>query len=270
MKYMLLLLVAGIVLTACRRDAPNLPELPNQPVKLLRSIQWEAGLQTNFNYHSDSSVMERIDQIGANAQKTIFNWSNKQLTEHARENSLYKNVYSYNAAGQIISIRNRYKEISGSNGYEFQFQYQGPGLVKEMTYSQINEAGTSLVSRAVYVYSPQNELQLIRSYNADGVLQVELSIEAYSAPCFINPWVFVSPGLHSLFQLYSYPVLASFKKLPAKIKQLQFNPDGSVLSTVIYFNRATIADFYITFLEIETQSVTSPTINAKTSGSFRY
>jgi hypothetical protein len=270
MKWFLLLVVVGIVLPACQRDEPTQPELPNQPVKLLRSIQWEGDLQTNFNYHSDSSVKERIDQIGVNAQKTIFSWNNRKLTEHARENSLYKNVYTYNAAGQITSIRNRYKEIPGNNGYEFRFQYQGSGLVKEMTYSQINEAGTSLVSRAVYTYSPQNELQLIRSYNAAGILQVELRIESYSAPCFINPWVFVSPGLHPLFQLYSYPVLASLKKLPAKIKQLQFNPDGSVLSTVNYFNRATITDFYIIFLEMETQSVTSPTMNAKTSGSFRY
>lgn len=270
MKWSLLLVVASIVLPACQRDEPTLPELPNQPVKLLRSIQWEGDLQTTFHYHSDSSVKERIDQIGVNAQKTVFSWNNRKLTEHERENSLYKNVYTYNAAGQITSIRNRYKEIPSNNGYEFQFQYHGSGLVKELTYSQINETGTSLVSRAVYTYSPQNELQLIRSYNAAGILQVELSIEAYSAPCFINPWVFVSPGLHPLFQLYSYPVLASLKKLPAKIKQLQFNPDGSVLSTVNYFNRATIADFYITFLEIETQSVTSPTMNAKTSGSFRY
>ncbi len=270
MKWFLLLVVVGIVLPACQRDEPTLPELPNQPVKLLRSIRWEGDLQTNFNYHADSSVKERIDQSGATAQKTIFTWNAGKLTEHARENSIYKNVYTYNAAGQITSIRNRYKEIPGNNGYEFQFQYQGSGFVKELTYSQINEAGTSLVSRAVYTYSPQYELQLIRSYNAAGLLQVELSIESYSAPCFINPWVFVSPGLHPLFQLYSYPVLASLKKLPATIKQLQFNPDGSVLSTVFYFNRATIADFHITFLEMETQSATSPTMNAKTSGSFRY
>lgn len=270
MKYILLLLIAGIVLPACQGVEPNLPELPNQPGKLLRSIQWEANLQTNFNYHSDSSVKERIDQIGANAQKTIFSWNNRKLTEHAWENSIYKNVYTYNAAGLLTSIRNRYKEIPGNNGYEFQFQYQGSGLVKEMTYSQINEAGTSLVSRAVYTYSPQNELQLIRSYNATGILQVELHIEAYSAPCFVNPWVFISPGLHPLFQLYAYPVLASLKKLPAKIKQLQFNPDGSVLSTVTYFNRATITDFHITKLEMETKSTTSPSMNAKTSGSFRY
>jgi hypothetical protein len=254
---------------SCKRDEPVEPIIPTRQQYLLKSIQWEEGTKSDFFYNQDSTIKERSDRSGQQSGSTRFLWENARMTQHFQESSLFTNIYSYSPNGLITSIRNRYKEIQLTNGYELKFQYQPNGLLSKMQYNQINEAGESLILEAIYQYN-NKELIKIQGFDKLRRLKIEHSIESYSDSCDFLPWVFISSSLQPLYQIYNYPVLSTMKKFPTRIVQKLYDNNGIVSSTYIYINRPVIDGYAIKELKQEVLHPENPTYNSSVTGSFLY
>ncbi|WP_290797283.1 hypothetical protein [Flavihumibacter sp. UBA7668] len=254
---------------SCKRDEPDEPVFPTRQQYLLKSIQWEEGTKSDFSYNPDSTIKERSDRSGQRRELTSFVWENGRMVQHAQESSLYTNSYNYSTSGQISGIRNRYKDIPLTNGYELKFQYQSNGLLAKMQYNQINEAGETLIQEAIYQYN-NKELIKIQGFDKLGRLKLENSIESYSDSCDFLPWVFISTSLSPLYQIYNYPVLSNMKKLPTRIVQKLYDNDGIVSSTYIYINQPVIDGYAIKELKQEVLHPDNPTYNSANTGTFLY
>lgn len=267
--YLTIAALLSLLNLSCNPDEPVEPIIPTRQHYLLKSIQWEEGTKADFFYNADSTIKERSDRSVQRSGSTRFLWENGRMTQHFQESSLFTNLYSYSANGKITSIRNRYKEIQLTNGYELKFQYQQNGLLAKMQCNQINEAGESLILEAIYQYN-NKELIKIQGFDKLGRLKIENSIEAYSDSCDFLPWVFISSSLQPLYQIYNYPVLSNMKKFPTRIVQKLYDDNGILSSNIVYTNRPVIEAYTIRELKQEIIYPENPTYNSSITGSFKY
>ena len=265
------LVISATVLLSCKKDSDNQPPPVNsRPAALLRSLKWDDDKESHFYYNTDSTIKERIDKFGAISDKIQFNWENGNMVQHHQEISMHTNMYTYNNLNQLISIRNRYKDLPSENGYELKFDYHSSGQLLFMTYHQINEAGSKMIQRTFYTFNPDKTLQKASSFDASNKKQIDFTIDSYSDSCDFLPWVYISPSLHVLYQIHNYPVLANLRKYPTKITQQLYNQDGSIASTVIYENNPVINDYRIMKLNQEIKYPANPSHNGAVSVDYFY
>lgn len=269
----LLLIIISFCVSCKKDDSEEIPPTTtssSRPLSLLRTLKWDLDKEAHFEYNADSTLKERIDKQGNLEGKTSFVWENKKMIQHHQEVSMYQNDYTYNSKNQLTSIRNRYKSLPLPNGYELKFDYHSSGQLLFMTYSKINEGGSTLQQRSFYTFNSDRSLKKVSSFNSANKLIVENIIESYSDSCDFSPWIYVSPNLHAQYHIFNYPVLSSMKKYPTRIVQKLYNPDGTINSTTIYINTPVIENYTMMKLDQEIIYPDNPTYNGSLSVDYFY
>jgi len=211
------MLTAGfILLLACNKNDDTNDGKPDEsPGSLLRSIEWDNGLKGELSYNNDStlkSIHYIFENVGG---ATVYNWTNKRLSEIYDDRSLYKNVYHYRDDGKLDLIKNTSRNGSSSTAYTLEFAYNSSGKVDSMKHYSINEAGKQLKTATSYHYTENGDLHEIITENNN--IKILHKVEKYSAPVKFNPYIFLSPMLDEHFAIYNFPVMNQLKQLPAKL-----------------------------------------------------
>jgi hypothetical protein len=214
----------SVVLQSCKKDGADLPPVDNPPAYkfLVRTIEWDNGTIGTVQYNNDSTIKSIAYANQSSSSVVDFTWSDKKLVNMSYASSLYKNTFNYDN-GKLVNVVNSYKDISSPNGYKFEYTYHSNGLLSELRYFTINEAGTKLVTTTIYDYKANGDLQHITTTQTNNV-QIKYAIELNPVDCEFNPWTFISASLSEYYQLYNYPVLSKLKKLPAKITKTVQQP----------------------------------------------
>lgn len=274
---LLVLVLAGVALfpaISCKRDenpAPNsVPHEFQAEEKLLRQIDWSNGVTSNFFYNPDSSIHQRLDKSDQQESTTNFLWENGKMVEQHQSASLYTNKYEYNSQNQLVRLVNKYAELPLAGGYELVFSYDLRNLPSELHYYQVNEGGKELVYRSVYSYNNQNELENVTTFDAAGIRRFVFTVESWTESCQFMPWVFVSGSLHPLYMIYNLPVLSRMHRLPASIRKVQYNNNGSVHSETRFINTADVNGEHIEELTMETKYPADPSLDIRVTGHFIY
>ncbi len=265
--------MAGLALfLSCQKRYPARsnphPDTASQPA-LLRSISWENGMHTIFEYKADSSLQLRKDISNSSNQSIHFICKEGRMIEHFNEIAITTNEYIYNAENQITKIIHRLKN-NNPNRTEVEFGYLPSGHVDELHYFELYEDVKSLTGRSKYLYDANQDLYQIENFDHDGNLRLIYHIETYSPPCKLLPWVFIYPGINLNFALYNYPVLQKMNRFPAYIRQSAYDLNGTITSQFILEHILTLDSSTVKSLEIKTTYPGSPQNNSSISAEFSY
>lgn len=263
--------MAGLILLpSCQKRHPVqlYPDKTSQDT-LLRSISWENGMHTYFEYKADSSLQLRKDVSNSSNQSIHFIWKDGRMIEHFNETAITTNEYSYNPANQITKIIHRLKN-NNPNRTELEFIYLPSGHVDELLYFELYEGVKFLTGRSKYLYNTNQDLYQIENFDQDENLRLIYQIEAYSPPCKFLPWVFIYPGININFSLFNYPVLQKMNKFPANVRQTSYDLNGTITSQFFLEHLLTLDSSTVTSLEIKTTYPDSPQSNSSISAEFSY
>lgn len=218
------LLFPVILLSACQKDKDN-PIPPGNPPTyqyLVRSMEWDNGVQATVRYHADSTIQSIVHAHQASSEVVDYTWSGKQLATMAYGSSLYKNTFYYDN-GRMVKMVNASKNGSSPTGYQFEYSYGGNGKLTGLKYSTINEGGARLVNATRYDYKANGDLQAIITTQTNNIV-IMYTIDSFSPEFELHPWLFIGAALSEYYVLHNYPLLNQLNKLPAKMTKTVQEP----------------------------------------------
>lgn len=212
------LLVSSAFISCRKNDSPSNEE---KPMSLLRKIEWNVGLVSQYEYNSDSTLRQIASLQRTISSLNTYTHTNKRVTEVNTGHSLYTNKFYY-TGDLLTSIINASIHPTLPDSYKLEYEYDNKKRLSRLLYYDIHEGGQTLKASSTYLYNAEGLPTKISTQS--GAAVINTYVDAYSDQHRFNPWVFMAIGLSENYTLYNYPVLRNAQRLPAIIRTTRINP----------------------------------------------
>lgn len=214
-KITLVVLLISSAIISCRKNDP-----PSKPISLLRRIEWNIGMVSQYEYNVDSTLKQIASSQGTTSAVHQYTYSNKSVAEVHTGHSIYTNRFYY--TGDLLTgvvSASIYPTLPDT--YRLEYEYDNKGRLYRLAYYDIHEGGQTLKASSTYVYNSED--LPVKITTQSGASRIIHYIDKYSDKHRFNPWVFVAIGLGEYYTLYNYPILRNAKRLPAVIRTTRIN-----------------------------------------------
>lgn len=244
-KITLVVLLVSSVFISCRKN--EAPSSEEKPLSLLRKIEWDNDITSEYHYNADSTLKEISFYSGSAGGMYSFTYAGKQVVEVYSGESLYTHKYYY-TNGLLTTLVNASRHSTIIDSYKLEYEYDQQKRLSRLLYYDIHEAGTTLMATSTYEYNSDNLPSKIITQT--GNVKLLTYIDSYSKTLHFNPWVYVSIGLSEQYMLYNYPILRNATKLPRVVRVNRITGSGPELP-----EKSTVTSYFSTSNRLDSVKV---------------